>query len=102
MAVRQSLPEWLNGLPQHLGRPFAYITFGQAVSRKRREGNQSQAELACRIGISRNYLSLIERDESRNISLPIFVRLAQALEVDECELLKIYLATQQGPPASTR
>jgi len=90
MSTRKPLPDWLGTLPSHLNRPFRYVTFGQAIARKRKERGLSQSKLAQAASISRNYISLLERNKRNNLSLAIFLRIACALDVDACEFLKIY------------
>lgn len=59
---------------------------GRQVQAKRKEKNLSQAELGDLVGISRNYVSLIERGETENISMKIVNRLAVALGTSPSEL----------------
>jgi transcriptional regulator with XRE-family HTH domain len=58
-----------------------YYEFGNQVFAARRKLKISQAELAKRAEISRNYVSLIERGEAQNISVNIINQLATALGV---------------------
>jgi len=53
---------------------------GRRVLDRRKDMGLSQEALAQRAGISRNYISLIERGEARNVSLNIMGQLAIALE----------------------
>jgi transcriptional regulator with XRE-family HTH domain len=53
---------------------------GRRVVDRRKDMGLSQEALAQRAGISRNYISLIERGEARNVSLNIMGQLAIALE----------------------
>lgn len=55
--------------------------FGQRVREKRQEEDMSQAELAQKVDISRNYLSQIERGEATNLSWQVKKRLADALGI---------------------
>ncbi len=59
---------------------------GRQVQAKRKERNLSQAELGDLVGISRNYVSLIERGEAENISMKIVNQLAIALGSSPSEL----------------
>lgn len=54
-------------------------SFGQRVRERRIEEQWSQEELARRAGISRNYLSQIERGVSTNLSRQVMQRLAMVL-----------------------
>lgn len=56
------------------------------VLKRRREMGLSQEDLAQKADISRNYISLIERGEARNVSLNILDRLATALGTTLAEL----------------
>ena len=53
--------------------------FGQTVRQRRREEGFSQEELAQKIGISRNYLSQIERGQATNLSWQVMNRLTSVL-----------------------
>lgn len=54
-------------------------SIGQRIRRRREDVGVSQTDLAQQAGISRTYLSLIERGEAKNISLNVLNRLAVAL-----------------------
>lgn len=56
-------------------------TFGQRVRQKRLEEGKRQADLAEEVGISRNYLSQIEREEAQNLSWQVKKKLAEALGI---------------------
>ena len=56
------------------------------VFNQRRTLGISQGELAERAGISRNYVSLIERGEASNLSINVLNNLAAALGVTPAEL----------------
>lgn len=58
----------------------------EQVFNHRRALGISQSELADRAGISRNYVSLIERGEASNLSLNVLHSLATALGVTPAEL----------------
>lgn len=68
-----------------------YQAFGFAVLRRRREKGLSQQELAGLAKISRNYISMIERGEVKNVSVEILVKLAKALNVDPVYWLQVLL-----------
>src|SRR5688572_9478124 len=59
---------------------------GSQVLARRQERGLSQTELAEQTGISRNYVSLIERGEATNISMKVINLLADALETTSSEL----------------
>ncbi|GAB4581247.1 MAG: hypothetical protein Fur0022_39940 [Anaerolineales bacterium] len=67
----------------------------EQVFNRRRALGFSQSELADRAGISRNYVSLIERAEAANLSLNVLNSLAMALGVTPAEL------TGEAPEAHT-
>ena len=62
------------------------IELGRQVQAKRKEKNLSQTELGDLVGISRNYVSMIERGEAENISMKIVNQLAIALGSSAAEL----------------
>lgn len=62
------------------------IELGRQVQAKRKEKNLSQTELGDLVGISRNYVSMIERGEAENISMKIVNQLAVALGSSPSEL----------------
>jgi transcriptional regulator with XRE-family HTH domain len=51
----------------------------------------SQSELCERVGISRNYLSMIERGQAQNLSIEILVSLAKAMGARPDYLLNVLL-----------
>ncbi len=59
---------------------------GHQVQSKRRDKGLSQGELGELVGISRNYVSLIERGEAENISMRVVNQLAVALGSTASEL----------------
>jgi len=59
---------------------------GRQVQAKRKERNLSQTELGELAGVSRNYISLIERGEANNISMNVINQLAVALGASPAEL----------------
>jgi XRE family transcriptional regulator of biofilm formation len=68
-----------------------YQGLGFAVLRRRREKGLSQQDLAGLANVSRNYISMIERGEVKNISVEVLVKLAKALNVDPVYWLQILL-----------
>ncbi|PLS77666.1 MAG: hypothetical protein CYG59_22615 [Chloroflexi bacterium] len=66
--------------------------FGERVRAQRIQEGLSQDELARRVGISRNYLSQIERGDATNLSWPIMHRLATELG------LTVEQSSQELPP----
>ena len=63
-----------------------YYAIGQRIRRIRKARGLSQEELAEKIGISTTHMSHIETGNTK-LSLPVFVDLADALEVRADELL---------------
>lgn len=59
---------------------------GRQVQAKRKEKNLSQTKLGELAGVSRNYISLIERGEANNISMNVINQLAVALGASPAEL----------------
>ena len=59
---------------------------GRQVQAKRKERDISQTELGRLAGVSRNYISLIERGEANNISMKVVNQLAVALGASPAEL----------------
>lgn len=91
MSVRQCLPDWLPVVPGHLTKPLCYGTFGSAIAEARRGQGWTQADLADRASVSRNYISLIERNQAGNLSISILARLAGTLGLDRVTLFKLYM-----------
>ena len=60
---------------------------GRRVLQRRKEVRLSQGELAERAGISRNYISLIERGEALNVSMKVLGQLAIALGTTPGDLM---------------
>lgn len=56
-------------------------TYGQQVMIARRDRGLSQDECANKLDISRNWLSQIELDQARNISLDLAAKIAKTLQV---------------------
>ena len=63
------------------------ISFGKKVREIRKEKGLSQEELSFRANLHRTYIGMIERAE-KNITLLNIEKIANALEVNICELLK--------------
>jgi len=61
--------------------------FGHRVNERRKELGTSQEALSEDAGISRTYLSLIERGEAQNVSTNVLNKLATALGVTPGELM---------------
>jgi transcriptional regulator with XRE-family HTH domain len=61
-------------------------SIAERIRRRREEVGLSQTDLAHQSGISRTYLSLIERGEAKNISLNVLSRLAVALSTSASSL----------------
>lgn len=59
---------------------------GRQVLMRRKELDLTQGELAEKAGISRNYVSLIERGEARNVSVNVLHELATVLGTTPAEL----------------
>ena len=62
------------------------MELGRQVQAKRKERDLSQTQLGDLVGISRNYVSLIERGEAENISMKVVNQLAVALGTSPSEL----------------
>ncbi len=60
-------------------------TFGNRVRKIRMEQNISQEELGFRCGLSKNYISDVERG-ARNVSLVTIEKIARGLEIPIKEL----------------
>lgn len=63
--------------------------FGQRIKELRMMDNLSQEELAFRCGLSKNYVSDVERG-TRNVSLKVIEKFATGLDVDMYELFKFH------------
>lgn len=61
--------------------------FGKNVLLIRKDGKLSQEQLAGLTGVSRNYISMIERGEAENVSDEIIRKLAQGLEASVQQLI---------------
>lgn len=63
-----------------------YYEIGQRIRRIRKARGLSQEELAEQVGISTTHMSHIETGNTK-LSLPVFIRLAEALEIPTDDLL---------------
>jgi transcriptional regulator with XRE-family HTH domain len=70
--------------------------FAQQVRQQRKAQKLSQQELAQQIGISRNYLSEIERGESTNLSWQVREKIAAALGLENIQ--NIQAPADELPP----
>ena len=70
------------------------IGYALLIRRKRR--GLSQAQLARLAGISRNYVSLIERGGAANISMRIFMQLAKILWDNPNEFMDLLWRVKGG------
>ena len=73
--------------------------FGQAVKARRKEEKMSQQVLAEKVGISRNYLSQIERGQSTNLSWQLRQRLTEVLGLQEDDAAGATDAADDVPPS---
>jgi transcriptional regulator with XRE-family HTH domain len=73
----------------------AIVSFGGLVADLRKSQGLSQAEMAAKIGISRNYMSLIERNLADNISTGVFFALANILGIEPYDLFQAYKVKRQ-------
>ena len=75
---------------------------GRQVLRRRKDKGLSQEALAQSAGVSRNYISLIERGKARNVSMDILSRLALALGTTPTELMGVLDRTEILIPPALR
>lgn len=76
-------------------------TFAQQVRDRRLQENLSQEDLAKQVGISRNYLSQIERGQATNLSWQVREKLASILGLkQESDEIAIE-GTEELPPSLT-
>lgn len=71
---------------------------GEAIRRARIEHNMTQELLAERAGVSRASIANIERGD-QGVSVPLFLRIAAALEIDSNELLSKLQLLEPHEPA---
>lgn len=72
-----------------------YFEIGQKIRKFRKAHSLSQEELAERVGISTTHMSHIETGNTK-LSLPVFVDIAEALEVRTDDLLFDNSESQRG------
>jgi transcriptional regulator with XRE-family HTH domain len=72
------------------------VSFGGLVADRRKAIKMSQEELAKEAGISRNYVSVIERNEAHNLTVRTLCKLADALRFDAEFLFIRYAEWQSG------
>lgn len=72
-----------------------YYAIGQRIRKIRKARGLSQEELAEKVGISTTHMSHIETGNTK-LSLPVFVDLAEALEVRTDELLYDIASAQRS------
>jgi transcriptional regulator with XRE-family HTH domain len=86
--VRNNINNMENNYIENNGitEKIEYYSIGQRVRKYRKAYNLSQEQLAEQIGISTTHLSHIETGNTK-LSLPVLVRLADALNVHTDELL---------------
>lgn len=66
-----------------------YRAIGLKISYYRKRKGLTQAQLAELIGISTNYLGMIERgNNGQSYSMEVLLKLAEALDVDAQELMR--------------
>lgn len=73
-----------------------YKELGFAIYRRRREKDLSQQDLATLAGISRNYVSIIERGDVNNISIEVLEKLAKVFGVEVSYLVQILEQDEKG------
>ena len=76
-------------------------SFGQKVRDRRAEEGWSQEELARKAGISRNYLSQIERGVATNLSWQVVERLVTVLGLRSWEAFEEQWSQRNLPPGLT-
>ena len=69
------------------GKQLTLVSFGQRIKELRLGRSISQEELADVAGVHRTYIGMIERGE-KNITLLTMLKLAKALDVTLCDLVK--------------
>lgn len=74
-------------MPTDRKRAAVTVELGRRVRALRQERSLSQEKLAEKARVHRTYVGSLERGE-RNVALINIVRLAEALDVDPCELVK--------------
>lgn len=79
-------------MPQPRERDEVLRAFGSAIRQRRNELGISQEELALRSGLTRSYITDVERG-IRNIALRNIARLSEALDMDLAHLF-MYVSEQ--------
>lgn len=74
------------------------LSFGRLVKRRREHFQMSQETLATSVGISRNYLSLIERGKALDPAWSIVLALSETLQFSTVGDLTIEMETQMSCP----
>lgn len=77
-----------------------YLELGLIVGNDRRRRRLSQTDYAAAVGISRNYLSMIELGKAKNISVEVLVNLAGVMKVSPTDLLSVLLVGKREPTES--
>ena len=88
MPVRESIAGAIP-TPHIVSEPVFYGTFGGQVADIRKQQQMTQQQLATKAGLSRNQISLIERNKAANLTLDTFCRLATALQVNVGQLFDL-------------
>lgn len=68
--------------------PLNYLGLGKFILTYRVTNGLTQEDLVNHTDISRNYLSLIERGMATNLSVDVLLKLATAMQIHPCELLR--------------
>ena len=61
---------------------MAELTFSECIAIKRKRARLSQSDLASVVGVSRNYVSQIERGHIENVSVKILREICQELDLE--------------------
>ncbi|MFN7949672.1 MAG: helix-turn-helix transcriptional regulator [Blastocatellia bacterium] len=78
------------------GQPSLREIFARNLRRLRQHRKISQEQMAEMADLHRTYISSVERGE-RNISIDNIEKLAQALEVDVCDLFSVERHNETSP-----
>lgn len=74
-----------------------YEKLGGLVREARKANRLNQDELAYLLDLSRNYVAMIERGEANNLTLAVFLRLAQFLKLTPGALLTEVVEQEAEP-----
>lgn len=74
------------------------MEFRQLLRQIRRERGLSQSKLAADCGVSRSYLTRLEKGSRNPPSKPILERIAEALELGEVEQRELFVSAGYSPP----